>query len=150
MQTIVPMQQQGMIPNDFANSILRFYVASFPHGRVIEEQIDALPGTQQQLQETTNKLQQAEQAGQQANQQLQAIQAEMAKVQQQAAADKADLEQQIAQLAARAQAKPESPTKQIKDMAEARKAEAIASREEMETAAIGQQIAQQQMFGPIP
>jgi hypothetical protein len=60
-----------------------------------------------------------------------------------------EFEQQIAQLAARAQAKPESPTKQIRDMAAARKDEAIAAEKEAEAFAISQQVAQQQMFGPM-
>ena len=62
---------QNAVPADLTNALLTFVTRSFRHGRLIEEQIEQLPGTQQQLQTLNQQMQQAQQQVEQLTAQLQ-------------------------------------------------------------------------------
>lgn len=61
---------QSAIPADLSNALMLFVVRSFRHGRQVEELIESLPGTQQQMQQLQQQLQQAQQQVQEMQTQL--------------------------------------------------------------------------------
>lgn len=142
MAKIMPMTQQGIIPNDLANAMLLFYVGSFKHGRILEEQIEQLPDSQAQLQQMQQQIQQATQAQQQAQAQIQQAQQDAQKQVQEAMKRAADAEARAMELEAALKAahgKGDSPTKQIRDMAAADRDKAQADKLRAETGAVIQQ-----------
>lgn len=153
VQTVYPMQQQGMMPADLANSVLRFFVASFPHGRVIEEQIDALPDTQQQIQGITQQKDQLQQQVEQQSAQSQQQMGEMQKALDGAMKAQADLQQKVQELTMQLEVASKQtaldPAKQMRDMAGARKDAAQADKAEAEAMAIRQQNEANSLFGGL-
>lgn len=142
MSRVLPMAQQGIIPPDLANAMLLFFVGSFKHGRALEEQIEQMPDTTAKLTELTQQVQQGQQAQQQAQAQMQQVQADMAKQVEAQAKRAAEAEARVIELEmALQQAKrpTESPTRQVRDMAAARRDNAQAAKAAAEAQALQQQ-----------
>jgi hypothetical protein len=145
VQTVLPMQQQGLIPADLANAALLFFVGSFRHGRVLEEQIETMPGTMQQLEQQKQQTAQVQQQAEQSGSQVQQMQQQMQQQADEAAKRAADLERQIADLTAALEAakgRGDGPAKQMKDFAEARRANAQADNAEADAMLKKTQVAQ--------
>ena len=77
IKEILPATQQGIMPADLGKELLLFMVNSYKNGRQLEQVINALPGTQQQLMGMQQQLQQAQQQSQQLQQQLQDAQKQL-------------------------------------------------------------------------
>lgn len=68
---LVPAVQSGALPAEFVKEALLFVTNSFKSGRQLEQAINALPGTMEQLSGLNQQIQQLQQQLQQAQQQLQ-------------------------------------------------------------------------------
>lgn len=75
IEKILPAMQQNALPADLAKELLLFAVNTFKNGRQLEQAINALPGTQQQMSQQQQQLQQAQQQNQELQKQLQQFQA---------------------------------------------------------------------------
>lgn len=71
IKQILPAIQQNAMPADLAKELLLYAVNTFKGGRQLEDAINALPGTAQQLSGLNQQLQQGQQQAQQMQQQLQ-------------------------------------------------------------------------------
>lgn len=71
IKQILPAIQQNAMPADLAKELLLYAVNTFKGGRQLEDAINALPGTAQQLSGLNRQLQQGQQQTQQLQQQLQ-------------------------------------------------------------------------------
>lgn len=93
LQIMMPMMQSGQMPADLGKELLLTAIGGFKYGKTLEDVLNALPGTQQQLG-------QMQQQGQQAAQQVQQLQQQLAQAQQQIeqlGGQKAQVEQMKAQ-----------------------------------------------------
>ncbi len=138
----MPMATQGVISTDFANTVLKFVAGSFKHGREIEDVLEKMPSTQQQVQQVQQQAQEAQGQVQQMQQQMQQMQADSQKQLAEQAKKTAEAEQRVMELEQQlqaAQGKGDSPTKQMRDMAAARKDDATAAKTQAETALAIQQ-----------
>ena len=77
LQAILPMSQQGLLPADLTKELLLTAVGGFKYGKTLEDVLNGLPGTQQQLQQLQQQLQQGQQQAMQLQQQLQQAQAQI-------------------------------------------------------------------------
>jgi hypothetical protein len=77
IKEILPAVQQGIMPADLGKELLLFAANTFKNGRQLEDAINALPGTQQQIMGMQQQIQQAQQQGQQLQQQLQDAQKQL-------------------------------------------------------------------------
>lgn len=150
---VMPMVQQNMMPAGLANAALLFFVGSFKHGRILEEQIEQLPDTQAQLQQATQATQQAQQQAEQVSAQLQQMHADMQKQIDEQAKRAADAEQRAMELEMQlqaAQGKGDSPAKSMREMAAASKDAAQAQKTEVETALMQAQAVSGLAAPPMP
>lgn len=79
-EKILPSVQQGMIPADFAKEMLLTTAAAFKKGRQLEQTINNLPGTSQQLSGMTQQINTLHQQLKGATDQAQAMQKQLAAV----------------------------------------------------------------------
>lgn len=120
-----PLMQQGVLPADLFNVMLKGTVARFKHGRELEDTIATLPNTVQQLQQQQQTIQQGAQQIEQLTMQLQQMQAMLQKVNERDELRK-DIQTQadVQVKAATAQGKQ---AEAVKDVATARKFQAEAT-----------------------
>lgn len=78
LQNLLPAIQQGVMPADMGKELIKFALASFKHGRSLEDAIEAAPGTMQQMGQMQQQMAQMQQALQQCQQQLQEAQGQIA------------------------------------------------------------------------
>jgi hypothetical protein len=71
IEKMLPAIQQNILPADLGKELLLFAVNTFKNGRQLEDAINALPDTAQQLTQLTQQNQQAQQENQQLQQQVQ-------------------------------------------------------------------------------
>lgn len=76
-EKLLPAVQQGMIPADLAKEMLLTTAAAFKNGRQLEQAINALPGTSQQLGQMTTQIQTLQKQLQAANDQAAAAMKEV-------------------------------------------------------------------------
>lgn len=75
LKEMLPAVKQGVLPADLAKEITALFIDSYKPGRNLQQAVEALPSTTDQLNQLTSSLQQAQQQAQQAQQQLQQYQA---------------------------------------------------------------------------
>lgn len=97
MGTVMPMVQAGVMPADLANATLLFVVRSFRHGRQLEEAVEAMPGTKEQLDGLTQQLQQAQQGAEQMQARIAELEKALADAQNATAAQRAQTDAMKAQ-----------------------------------------------------
>lgn len=93
MSQLLPLEQQGVVPADMVNGLIRFLAGAFPRARELEELVQGLPDGKAQLQRLTQQAQQQ----QQQLEQLQAQNEELQKQVQAADQAKVAVDQQRAQ-----------------------------------------------------
>ncbi len=85
LQTVKPLQQQGLITADIASELLLVNVRGYKHAKNLEDMILAQGGSEEQLQQLQQQLQQqgqqAQQTQQQMGQQIQALQGQLQQAQ---------------------------------------------------------------------
>lgn len=126
LKEILPAVQSNVMPADLAKELLLFMVNTFKNGRQLEQTINALPGSQQQLAQLQQQAQQSQQQAQQAQQAAQQAQAQLQKV-------NAGKEQR----------------ENVKTSVDAQKTAAETARTQVETAEIAQDVRSKAMQ-PIP
>lgn len=135
LQNLVPAMQQGQIPADLGKSLLVTAVKGYKYARPLEDMVETLPDTMQQISQMGQQLQQGQQQMQQmdmqyqqqlqqAQQMIQQLQNELGKYNQQ-----------------------EEQRKSIEIQAEVGKDVAETKKKEAETAEIWQRISQPQQIG---
>ena len=77
LQTLLPGMQSGAVPADLGKEIISMVVDAYKPGRDLEQSVDALPNTLQQLSQLTQSAQQAQQQAQQLQQQNQQLQTQL-------------------------------------------------------------------------
>lgn len=77
LQALLPMTQQGLVPADLTKELLLMATGGFKYGKTLEDVLNGLPGSQQQLQQLQQQAQQAQQQAMQLQQQLQQAQAQI-------------------------------------------------------------------------
>lgn len=82
IQQLLPAITQNVIPADMGKELLLFAVNTFKNGRQLEQSINNLPGTMQQLSQLSTTNQQAQAQIQQLTKQLQDLQAQLQKINQ--------------------------------------------------------------------
>jgi hypothetical protein len=75
LREMLPAVKQGILPADLAKEITSLFIDTYKPGRNLQQAIEALPSTLDQINQLTMSLQQAQQQAQQAQQQLQQYQA---------------------------------------------------------------------------
>lgn len=80
LQQMLPAVQQGALPADIAKEIILMVKDAFKAGRQLEQAVNALPDTLQQLQKLTMQAHQAQQQAQQLGEQLQKTQQQLQQV----------------------------------------------------------------------
>lgn len=93
LQALLPMTQQGLVPADLTKELLLTAVGGFKYGKTLEDVLNGLPGTQQQLAKMQQQLQQGQQQAMQLQQQNAALQQQL----EQLGGQKAQVEQMKAQ-----------------------------------------------------
>lgn len=83
IEKILPAIQQNMLPADLAKELLLFAINTFKDGRQLEQSINQLPGTMQQLASQQQQLQQAQMGTKQLQEQIQQMQKALQGVNQQ-------------------------------------------------------------------
>lgn len=81
LQNVLPMVQSGALPADLGNALLRVAFGGFKKGKELEDVLAALPGTQQQMAQMQQQLEQAQQTQQQMQAQMQQLQQALAQAQ---------------------------------------------------------------------
>jgi hypothetical protein len=82
IQVIMPMVHQGAVPADLAKEMLLTAVASFKYGKSLEDAINKMPGSIQQLQQAQQQIQQGQQQLEQLGKAHQDAQQQLEKAQQ--------------------------------------------------------------------
>lgn len=82
IQQLLPAITQNIIPADMGKELLLFAVNTFKNGRQLEQSINNLPGTMQQLTQLSTTNQQSQQQIQSLTKQLQDVQAQLQKINQ--------------------------------------------------------------------
>ena len=99
LQSLLPGMQSGAVPADLGKELINLVVDKYKVGRDLQQAVEALPNTLQQLNQLTQQTQQAQQQAQQAQQQVQQLQTQLQQ------ADAADSARKDAQTQADVQSK---------------------------------------------
>lgn len=106
LQALLPMTQQGLVPADLTKELLLTAVGGFKYGKTLEDVLNGLPGSQQQLQQLQQQIQQGQQQAMQLQQQNAALQQQLEQLGgQKAQLDQAKVQGDIAATQADSQAK---------------------------------------------
>lgn len=89
LQIVMPMIQSGQMPADLGKELMLMATGGFKYGKTLEDVLNALPGSQQQLGQMQQQIQQAQQQAMQLQEQNAALQQQL----EQLGGQKAQLEQ---------------------------------------------------------
>jgi len=112
LSNVLPAMQQGAMPADVGKELILAAVGSFKSGKNLEDALQALPGTQQQLAQQNQQVQQLQQQLEQCQKQLQDAQQQLGQVDQRDQARK-DFEAQSKAQGTQAEAVKDGTTAQL-------------------------------------